>query len=130
MSNTIMISDFKGYQQKSFITDIKCGGDIPIDYILLYFMKGHRPLGKYNSIYKAIENIELHIGFGLLGCNNLQDFTYGSFDVGFTDNKDTLTDSKSPKKIRDKAYKLKSKLCKEFPRAVIEVDTTIWNFNN
>lgn len=54
MSNTIMISDFKSYQQKSFITDIRCGSVIPIDYILLYFMKGHRPLGKYDSIYNAI----------------------------------------------------------------------------
>jgi hypothetical protein len=124
-----MISDFRGYQQKSFITDIRYGGNIPIDYILLYFMKGYRPLGKYDSLYKAVENIELHISFGLLGCNNLQDFTYGSFDIGFTNSKDTLVDSKSPKKIRDKAYKLKSKLCKEFPRAVIEVDTTIWNFD-
>ena len=127
-SSICNVSDFHSYVQNTFLTKLPFLINFDVSYILIYFCNDNSVVTDNRNMYPncSIENVEIRICF--MHTDSYRYFTFGSFDCNFTGT--TLSEQKAPKKIRDKAYKLKSKLLKYFSNALIEIDTTIHNFNN
>jgi len=102
-----------------------------INYILIYMTYKPKNIFQYNIDFKFNKNIELKVDFEypknhVINYSNF--YTLGSFDCCSNTEFDII-DKVAPKKIRDKAYKIKSKLNQIFNKQVeIEVDTTVWDF--
>ena len=124
--NQIEISNFyNNYFTDSEIRE-KCQNS---DYILIYIFDD-------KSIFCMKEYSYLSIGIYFSSGKEIKDddyISYGHFDcyIRNTKNKDfegIEEGIKAHKKMRDKMYKIKSKLKKLNSNILIEVDTTIWNF--
>ena len=134
-SSICNVSDFHSYVQNTFLTeiiDLINTNNFAISHILIYFSNDNAPIGSNKSTYFGypVENVEIRICFIDDNSTNNHYFTLGSFDCALKSKDTTLSEHKAPKKIRDKAYKIRSKLLKYFSNALIEIDTTIHNFNN